>query len=84
LSSFLAHVGERFHDLGLACAGGAEQQENAGRPLLGRQHGPVHFHVRKNGADRRRLSYQPAGQGGSDIARGFGWPKLGAVCISAR
>jgi hypothetical protein len=50
------HFGERFHRARLAGAGGAEQQEDAGRTIRGREPRLVHLQVRDDVLHRRRLT----------------------------
>ena len=55
LLAAVQHFGQRFHGLGLARAGGPQQQEHAHRPAFGRQTGLEHLNIGNDDARRGGL-----------------------------
>ena len=65
------HFGQRFHGLGLAGAGGSQQQEDADRPAFGRQAGLEHLDIGNDDPGGGGLSDHLLRQNGGQIFGGI-------------
>ena len=71
LFAAVQHVGQRFHGLGLARAGGAQQQEHPDGTALRRQARLEHLNVRNDHARSRRLPHHLLRQNRGEVLDGI-------------